>query len=688
MVRREIITETGAVAQELLNSNCDESVFYDVIVIGSGMGGGVVASALADEGKKVLVLEAGSLLFPTHVGNLPRRLQIGKFQKQIWSLYDKFTVENYDKPTEGEFAEYQGAQAFNLGGRSMFWGASIPELAQWELDAWPKSVQQYLLKEGYSKAKETFNADVPELKAFHGVATEKIQKVLGDDWTVEPASVAVEYAGATEWAVPSGIFSTADLLIEDAMVEGALTNQGRREPITVNLHHKAWNFCMDGDRVDGVNCFDLLAKKQRTYRAHTFVLAAGTLESAKIALQSNFTNPLIGKGITDHPIWYRHFVIPPTSKALKGLVDLTDMAPESTKIIIRHKSATVKNYSFDVVLELGSQWNQGRFVDRDHIRDDLKTREGYMVCEIVFQFYAELEDCNSVSLQGWNKPVKVNMKKCPTPLLKEARQIATDILKEFEAFKVNDEREDLYCSADGLVILEEAKVGGVAHEVGTLRMPSHGRKGVVSANLKFDGLKNLFVCDNSVFPCSPAGNPSLTLVALARRCATDVVKTIHGERLYVPVPGKYAYHDKYPTRADIERYYNEQMARVERGEINGDGPRYELAAWNGEEAAICEEARKYEQGIEEDAHTTTEDRTKTETEEMTANTIEEEATVNDLEQTNAETRESTESSVQEYTTESGTAVLESVVVTSGSYVKRSESKTVESVVTEIREVSL
>lgn len=532
MVRRDIITEDGAVARELLNSNCDESVLYDVIVVGSGMGGGVVASALADEGKKVLVLEAGSLLFPTHVGNLPRRLQIGKFQKQIWSLYDKFTVENYDNAPH---SEYQGAQAFNLGGRSMFWGASIPELAQWELDAWPKSIQQYLLKDGYKLAKSTFNADTPELKAFHGIAADRIQKVLGEEWTVQPADVAVEYAGVTEWAVPSGIFSTADLLIEDAMVDGATARNGQRYPLTVNLHHQAWNLCMDGNRVDGVNCFDLLAKKQRTYRAKTVVLAAGTLESAKIALQSNLAGPLIGKGITDHPIWYRHFVIPPHSKALKGLVDLEDLEPESTKIIIRHKSATIAKHGFDIVLELGSQWNQGRFVDRDHIVDDLKARNGYMLCEIVFQFYSELEENNSVTLQGWNKPVKVSMKGCPTPLLDEARREATKILREFEAYSVVGESTPLYCN-DGLVILEAAKVGGVAHEVGTLRMPYHGNKGVVDEHLKFEGTTNLFVCDNSVFPCSPAGNPSLTLVALARRCALDIVKTLHGEPLECPVP--------------------------------------------------------------------------------------------------------------------------------------------------------
>ena len=43
--------------------------------------------------------------------------------------------------------------------------------------------------------------------------------------------------------------------------------------------------------------------------------------------------------------------------------------------------------------------------------------------------------------------------------------------------------------------------------------------GVVDADLKFLAYDNLYACDNSVFPTSPAVNPSLTLAALALRLA-------------------------------------------------------------------------------------------------------------------------------------------------------------------------
>jgi choline dehydrogenase-like flavoprotein len=61
-------------------------------------------------------------------------------------------------------------------------------------------------------------------------------------------------------------------------------------------------------------------------------------------------------------------------------------------------------------------------------------------------------------------------------------------------------------------------MGGVAHEVGTLRLSDRG-DGVVDADLKFLSYTNLYACDLSVFPSSPAANPTLTLGALAIRLA-------------------------------------------------------------------------------------------------------------------------------------------------------------------------
>ena len=75
--------------------------------------------------------------------------------------------------------------------------------------------------------------------------------------------------------------------------------------------------------------------------------------------------------------------------------------------------------------------------------------------------------------------------------------------------------------------LQTAELGGVAHEVGTLRMNKDADAGVVDLNLKFHQYDNLYACDLSVFPTSPAANPSLTLSALAIRLA-EHLKSLSG----------------------------------------------------------------------------------------------------------------------------------------------------------------
>lgn len=92
----------------------------------------------------------------------------------------------------------------------------------------------------------------------------------------------------------------------------------------------------------------------------------------------------------------------------------------------------------------------------------------------------------------------------------EADEIAGEIFAAFDAEPVLAE--------DGWRALLTADLGGVAHEVGTLRMSDTG-EGVVDADMKFEAYENLYACDNSVLPVSPAANPTLTLVALARRLA-------------------------------------------------------------------------------------------------------------------------------------------------------------------------
>lgn len=63
---------------------------------------------------------------------------------------------------------------------------------------------------------------------------------------------------------------------------------------------------------------------------------------------------------------------------------------------------------------------------------------------------------------------------------------------------------------------------GLAHHMGTTRMHTDPRRGVVDQNCRVHGMTNLFIAGSSVFPTYGVVPPTLTIVALALRLADHV----------------------------------------------------------------------------------------------------------------------------------------------------------------------
>ena len=68
-------------------------------------------------------------------------------------------------------------------------------------------------------------------------------------------------------------------------------------------------------------------------------------------------------------------------------------------------------------------------------------------------------------------------------------------------------------------ISDSVYLHGSSHHMGTTRMHRDPKQGVVDANCRVHGTKNLYIAGSSVFPTCGYENPTLTIVAMSLRLA-------------------------------------------------------------------------------------------------------------------------------------------------------------------------
>src|SRR5512134_660157 len=144
------------------------SEHYDVIIIGTGAGGGTLARRLAPSGKRILLLERG--------GYLPREPE--NWDSEQVFLKDRYLSEEQWYDTDGEL--FKPHQQYVVGGNTKFYGAILFRLRERDF----KQVRHYA---GVSPAwpisysdLEPYYADAERLYLVHGQR--------GEDPTEPPAS--------------------------------------------------------------------------------------------------------------------------------------------------------------------------------------------------------------------------------------------------------------------------------------------------------------------------------------------------------------------------------------------------------------------------------------------------------------------------------------------------------------------
>jgi len=569
------------------SQNVDLAKIYDAVIIGSGAAGGMASHVLTSHGMKVLLLEAGkklpiekelrSMEWPydnRYRGDLPPNSHSLTFNEYTIRNppygpgFEKFkhlksyvgdtdyvkniVVDERDNPYTG--TRYAWVRARCLGGKTNIWGRLALRLSDYDFKAksrdgfgedWPISyadlapyydkVDLYLgitgVKENLPYLPDSIFQRPTKLNCAE-VALQQGLRKMGRILTQYRAGVATDglkhnkyrsrcYGrGACERKGGCDIHAAFDSptgLIYPAMDTGNLTvrpNSTVRE-ITVDPNT---------GKASGVNFIDSQTMKDYHVRAKIVILAASTLESARLLLLSKsrlFPDGLANSsGHVGHN-FCEHIMGPGVYGRAKNLVGkpatLDDGRPGGFYVprfrnLETKDSNFIRGYGFEggsgcQMFPAGTQVPGFGASFKEEIRKNYGAYIGMGAFGEVLARYENYVDLDPLVKDKWGIPAlrfHYMFGDNEFKMAKDMKETAQEMFEEagFEIVRVNDR------------ILTE---GWSIHELGTSRMGNDPKTSVVNQFQQSHDVKNLFVVDGSTHVSASCQNPTWTIMALCWR---------------------------------------------------------------------------------------------------------------------------------------------------------------------------
>lgn len=540
-----MVTEKSAAYTRLIR-DYDEltNKDFDYIVIGSGIGGGILADELANRlgrSRRILLLEAGSFIYPTHVYNFSKIPNSATAQH--------FGADNFSPwPDAAYFIGGKPQMAF--GGRSVFWSGLIPQVREWELDFFPNAVRDDLVQQFLTSAGVKMNQSISLGTMARNIVTHFKNSNLGDDFDIEetPRAVHQPYLNVNGTPAdrffhePTGVFNTAELLINQVGLTSSNTNlNGKGLFIKLNTFVEGvWDVPFNWHEVKTTNT---ITKESVSFYAPKVIIAAGAIESPKLINRSSVYHRLpneikryIGFGLTDHPVTGE------SQAYVSSLGNMPITRKDHAKIIFYSKGRLDAQgniqYPFNVEMNVNHEYWHLRENDPSSAPEPDNTAKARV--DIKFSFANCLDDDNGIfSHANDNYTPEIRFKRFSDldDLLQSRFPAMAGWNKTHQQFfdLLNGTRNRIFSEFNGVDWLKAEYGGGdnrqwpfgwgtVHHACGTLRMPWKNNRhagfnfeSVVDENLNVKGAPGLYVCDMSVMPVSTAANPVRTLAALALR---------------------------------------------------------------------------------------------------------------------------------------------------------------------------
>jgi choline dehydrogenase-like flavoprotein len=519
---------------------------FDVLIIGSGHAGGMAAKILTEGGARCLMLNAGPVAdvardaqhkpayeLPYRGFKPPGRLehvfQASEYNANVW--VDEQQVP-YTFPQENP---YNWVRVRLFGGRSLFWSRQSFRLSDYEFKAksrdgfgedWPISYAD--LAPYYSRVEEIFQVSgaldgPPQMPDGNFVLD-------NDPWT---ESMQRFMAAGKRFDMPvckqrralgrDGLASSVNLLLPDAEKTGKLTsiaNAVVRE-LTVDKNTGLPNGCHFVDRLTG---------REMHVKARVVVLAAGTLESTRLLLNSKLANSsgLVGRYLMDQIYGAGLTCSVPEARngrATKELMGGAAIVPRFRNITTKSDSF-LRGYAFNVTSSRTGALSPRNFAaygaELQKKLDEYQGSAFYMtIMGEVLGRYENHVRINKQKVDAWGIPV----------LHVETKY--TD--NEFNMAKDAVDVASAVVEAAGFEILSKNAVpnppGYSIHEVGTCRMGDDPKHSVLNKWCQSHDHKNLFVVDGASFTSAGWQNPTMTILALSMRASEHLADEINKKNI-------------------------------------------------------------------------------------------------------------------------------------------------------------
>jgi choline dehydrogenase-like flavoprotein len=489
----------------------------DVVVVGSGAGGGTIAGVLATQGKKVVVLEAGRATSERdYVG-----LEIDASQKMMYR-------GGIAVSADGNIGLLAGATLG--GGTTINWHNCVKpsaavrrEWAQdWGLDdvdspEFDRHLEAVLARMKANDACSDFNG--PHQRMAEGA------KALG--WSmhtavrnVDPERYDPVAAGYTQFGDPTGSkMGTLNTYLRDAYDRGAV----------IVPQTKADQVCVENGRTTGVAATwtdpESGETRRVTVRAQDVVVACGALETPALLLRSGIGGPAVGQNLYLHPsagifgvyaedqrAWWG----PPQAGVMDEFRDLGD----GYGILVEGSQWYSGVFAFQLARRDGAQAKEamsklGRMADflfilRDH-------RGGTVTIDEAGEAVHHYELTDERDIAAYRKGLRVMAQLHEAAGAEEMWFGATPrVWKRGEDVdEWMDEIDAIHIGAGGLFM-------GSAHQMGSARMGTDPATSVAKPTGELHDTAGVWIGDTSAFPTPSGANPMLTCMALAHRTAENL----------------------------------------------------------------------------------------------------------------------------------------------------------------------